>query len=285
MRKKRRNAVLLCLALLVLCAALTAAYTVVFIWSDDTTPPVITMAEDLLEVSVNASDAELLAGVTAADKRDGDVTASLLVQGVSNLTDDTVTVTYAAFDAAGNVAKAARTLRYTDYEQPRFGLNAALVYNAGTSMDVLSRLRATDQRDGDISDRIKAELVSSTGSLAYPGNHQVRFRVTNSLGDTAYMTLPVDVLPAGDYNAAVVLSDYMVYLPKGREFNARSYLEGLDTGLSRDLVEDLSLLDISVDSNVRTGVPGVYSACYTVSYVRGMSEFVGYSRLIVVVEE
>lgn len=285
MRKKRRSTALLCLALLILCAGLTAAYTVLFIWRDDTTPPVIAMAEDILEVSVSASDDELLAGVTATDNRDGDVTDSLLVQGVSNLADGVVTVTYAAFDAAGNVAKAARSLRYTDYEQPRFDLYAPLVYNASTAVDVLGRICATDLRDGDISGRIKADLVSNTSSLAYPGTHEVQFRVTNSLGDTAYMTLPVDVLPSGDYNATVLLKDYLIYLPKDREFNARSYLQGLDIGLSRDPVEDQEELSIQVDSNVRSSVPGVYSACYTVTYVRGVMEYVGYSRLIVVVEE
>lgn len=273
------------MAALVLCAGLTAAYTVLFIWSDDTTPPVIAMTADTLEASVSASDAELLAGVTATDNRDGDVTASLLVQGVSNLVDDTVTVTYAAFDAAGNVAKTSRTVRYTDYEQPRFDLNNSLVFNSGTSMDVLGRIHAKDQRDGGLSDRIKAELVSNTGSLAYPGTHEVEFRVTNSLNDTAYITLPVDVLPAGDYNATVVLKDYMVYLPRGREFNARSYLRGLDIGMSREVLENLSDMDIQVDSNVRTDTPGVYSACFTVTYAPGAMEYVGYSRLIVVVED
>lgn len=285
MRKRKRSAVFLCMAVLVLCAALTAGYITLFIWSDDTTAPVISMTTDTLEASVTASDAELLAGVTATDNRDGDVTHSLLVQGVSNLTDDAVTVTYAAFDSAGNVSKATRTLRYTDYQPPRFDLNNSLVFNSGTSVDVLGRVQAKDQRDGDISRQVKAELVSNTTSLAYPGVHQVQFRVTNSLGDTAYMTLPVDVLPSGDYNATVVLKDYMIYLPKGRDFNARSYLLGLKTPLSQDTLEDLSEMTVRVDSDVNTNVPGVYSACYTVSHIRGSMEYVGYSRLIVVVED
>lgn len=284
MRKRNRNAFLLCMALLALCAALTAAYIAVFIWSDDTTAPVISMDADTLEISVTASDAELLAGVTATDNRDGDVTRDILIQGVTNLTEDTVTVTYAAFDSAGNVSKATRTLRYTDYRSPRFDLNESLVFNSGTTLDVMSRVRAEDQRDGDISRQIKAELVSDTTSLAYPGVHQVEFRVTNSLGDTARMTLPVDVLPNGDYNSTVVLKDYLIYLPKGRAFEAGSYLLGLNTPLSQDTMEDLSEMKVQVDSDVNTNVPGVYSVCYTVTYTRGALEYVGYSRLIVVVE-
>lgn len=285
MRKRKNQAIALCVAALLLCAAVTAAYTAVFIWSDDVRPPVISMDADSLEVSVSAADEELLAGVTAMDARDGDVTASLLVQGVSDLTDGAVTVTYAAFDSAGNVAKASRTLRYTDYTGPRFRLNGALVFNSGTSMDVLGRVGATDLIDGDISRQTKADLVSDTGSLSYPGVHQVQFRVTNSLGDTRYLTLPVDVLTAGDYNASVVLSNYLVYLPRGAEFSARDYLEGLTTGLGDEIPVSDPEMQVSIESNVRTGVPGVYSVRYTVSYSSGLAKYVGYTRLNVVVEE
>lgn len=58
----------------------------------------------------------LLAGVTATDAEDGDVTASLLVEGISGRNDDgTVQVTYAAFDSNHHVTKATRAVRYTDY--------------------------------------------------------------------------------------------------------------------------------------------------------------------------
>lgn len=284
MRKKRNGAVWLCLAAVLLCLAATALYTVVFIWSDDTRPPVISMTSDVLEVSVSAADAELLAGVTAMDARDGDVTGSILIQGVSNLTDGAVTVTYAAFDSAGNVSKASRTLRYTDYESPRFSLEEALVFAANTSMDVLDRVGAADAIDGDISSMVKAELVSNTGSLAYPGVHELQFRVTNSLGDTSYLTLPVDVVNQNDYNADVELLRYLVYLPKGSRFDAGSYLKGLVTRFDEKLISRMSELDVNIESNVNTDIPGVYSVCYTVTYLRGATEYVGYSRMHVVVE-
>lgn len=285
MRKSKNQIFLLCTAALLLCTAVTAAYTAAFIWSDDVRPPVISMDAETLEVPVSAGDAELLAGVTAVDARDGDVTASLLVQGVSDLTDGAVTVTYAAFDSSGNVAKASRTLRYTDYTSPRFHLNGALVFNSGTSMDVLGRVSVTDVIDGSISRQAKAELVSDTGSLAYPGVHQVQFRVTNSLGDTSYLTLPVDVLAAGEHNATVALTDYLVYLPRGAEFNAKDYLQNLNAGLEEEIPISDPNIRLSIESNVKTGIPGVYSVRYTVSYTYGLMEYTGYTRLNVVVEE
>lgn len=284
MRKRRRNAFLLCLAALLLAAVAAAGYTAVFILADDRRPPVISMTADAMEVSVTATDEELLAGVTAMDDRDGDVTGSILIQGLSNLTDDTVTVTYAAFDSAGNVSKALRILRYTDYQPPRFELLAPLVFNAGTSMDVLGRVEVTDLFDGNISNQVKAELVSNTSSLAYPGVHEVQFRVTNSLGDTAYLNLPVDVLPSGEYNAEVALVDDMIYISQGSTFTPRNYLKGMKLPMNVEILDDVANMTVHVESDVNTNTPGVYSARYTVSYVRGVTTYVGYTRLIVVVE-
>lgn len=284
MRKKKFGAVFLCAAAVLLCLAATALYTSVFIWPDDTKPPVISMDSDILEISVTATDAELLAGVTAVDARDGDVTDSLLVQGVSDLTDGAATVTYAAFDAAGNVAKTSRQVRYTDYQSPRIGLRDALVFTSGTSVDVMDRIVVSDVFDGDISRQAKADLVSNTGSLAFTGTHQVEFRVTNSAGDTTYLTLPVDVLAAGTYNAVVQLSDYLVYLPAGASFDAKDYVKSLTNSLGEKITDSQSSMNMSIESNVWMNTPGVYSVRYTVSHNTGPVEYVGYTRLIVVVE-
>ena len=96
--------------------------------------PEITFDADVLEVPTGADDAALLAGVTATDAEDGDVTASLLVEGVSGRNDDgTVRVTYAAFDSDRHVTKATRAVRYTDYTPPRFALSQPLVCRTGGS--------------------------------------------------------------------------------------------------------------------------------------------------------
>lgn len=285
MRKRKNGAIFLCAAAVLLCLAGTFLYTALFIWPDDTTPPVISMASEELAVSVQDDAAALLSGVTAVDDRDGDVTADILVQGVSGISGDTVTVTYAAFDAAGNVSKATRTLRYTDYQPPRFSQKDALVFPSGAASDVLDWISAVDVIDGDISSQIKANLVSNSGSLSNPGTHQVEFRVTNSLGDTSYLTLPVDVHTAGSYNATVELKDYLVYVSRGGDFDPADYLRGLNIGFEDEVIRDRSQLKIKTLSNVDTDVPGVYSVRYTVTYFRNTVEYVGYTRLNVVVED
>ncbi len=76
---------------------------------DDVTAPEIAFPESS-EV-VKGTEFDALAGVTAADDRDGDVTASLTVAGsVDTSTLGEYTLTYTATDAAGNVAEAERVV-------------------------------------------------------------------------------------------------------------------------------------------------------------------------------
>ena len=86
------------------------ALSVVLYLDEDRMAPVIYMEEVELEYREGMSDEELLAGVTATDETDGDVTGSLVVEKVSKVGNGTVIVTYGARDAANNVAKASRVL-------------------------------------------------------------------------------------------------------------------------------------------------------------------------------
>ena len=81
--------------------------------------PVITFDQNVLEVTTDATEAELLQGVTATDAEDGDVTDSVLVETSTHfVSDTTIEVTYAAFDSQGHVSKAKRSVRYVDYTPP-----------------------------------------------------------------------------------------------------------------------------------------------------------------------
>ena len=84
--------------------------SVVLYLDEDRTAPVIYMEEVEMEYREGMSDEELLAGVTATDETDGDVTGSLVVEKVSEAGNGTVIVTFGVKDANGNVAKASRVL-------------------------------------------------------------------------------------------------------------------------------------------------------------------------------
>ena len=133
--------------------------------------PEILFDSEVISVPTGADDAALLAGVTATDAEDGDVTASLVVEGVSGRNDDgTVQVTYAAFDSNHHVTKATRAVRYTDYVKPRFSLTQPLVCRTGGSRVLSSYVTAHDSIDGDLSGRVKIALTDGS-SLAITGTH------------------------------------------------------------------------------------------------------------------
>lgn len=266
-------------ALVLLCCAAFAVYRCLSSRHIDREPPQITMEQDELSLSVGDPKERLLEGVRAQDAQDGDVTDSIVVESVRGLVSDKrFTVTYAAFDAAGNVSKAQRTVFYKDYTAPRFALSAPLIFREGTSLDVFAPLEAEDVFDGSLKDRIKGTLVSGETQIAQAGEYTVEFRVTNSLGDTAYLTAPVEVLPAGDSGAEVTLSSYLTYLKKNAAFVPEYYVTGLSAG---GQIISLDEAPVQITSNVDMTRAGTYWVDYAARYGQKTAR----TRLLVVVED
>ena len=289
---RNRNNIILSI-LIIACLAVFFGYRVMDGMRTDTTPPEIEMTEQIPELSVSDPQSMLLQGITAKDKRDGDVTGSLVVEGVDLLDNHgRLMVRYAAFDAAGNVVKAQREAQYTDYHSPRFTMNGALVYNMGSNFDVLKTVGAEDLLDGDIQHRVRATLLDAE-SIAERGTHDVQFQVTNSLGDTVTQVFQVDVLDPNTYDATLDLKKYVVYLNVGDTFRPSDYLEaftlrGVTTNLRNGLPQNY---DLRVQGNVQTQTPGAYPVEYRVTYtIRHDTDptrdqkFTAYSKLYVIVE-
>ena len=288
---KRKNWLLVLLILV--CLAVFYGYRTMDRMRTDTTAPEIKIEEQVPEISVTDPKSALLQGVTATDKVDGNVTDSLVVESVNLLdSEGNIQVTYAAFDSAGNVAKAKRQARYTDYESPKFTMASPLLYSYGSSFDILSTVGATDVIDGDIQHRVRATSLEDH-SIAILGTHYVKFQVTNSLGDTVSQVFPVEVYDPTQFDASLSLTQYLVYLPVGSVFNPRSYLgsftlRGETVSLQNGLPNDYFL---KTSGEVLTDQPGTYTVEYRVTYtLRNENnpdldqKFIGYSKLIVVVE-
>lgn len=220
----------------------------------DVTPPVITCSTDSIDVSVTAGEEALLQGVMASDDRDGDLTDQILIKGVSpSLTDSSAQVTYIVFDSANNMATVTRTVRYTDYEAPRFALSRPLVYSMNQTVTLLDRLTATDVLDGDI--RITSQNIIST----QPGVYGVTAQVDSRLGEPVVLPLKV-VITTGE-TQLIWLKDYLIYLPQGSAFDPAAYI---DSAVAPDGT-GLPASQVSIDNQVSTAVPGVYYAGYTVT--------------------
>lgn len=282
---KRMNVLLL----LVLAAAV-GLFGCYLIWIHnnlDTVGPVITIEEGILEISVEDPEDALMQGVRAVDDRDGDVTSRVLVESVYGISADNVTtVTYAAFDAAGNVTKTQRQVRYRDYQSPRFKLYGSLTFARGSGFDLLEYVGANDVLEGDIRRRVHATLISDTRSIDSEGTHRVKLQVTSALGDTQEIVVPVEVYDPEWYAARVTLSDYMIYLEKGEVFKPRNYLKsfqlrGDPINLSRSVPEDIT---VDIDNDVNSAIPGVYEVTYVLTQTLNMDTYSGIAKLLVIVE-
>ncbi len=221
--------------------------------------PQLSCVSELVEVSVHDPQEALLAGVSASDKQDGDLTGRIQILSISNLiTDDTAKVTYLVFDRDGNMDTLVRQVRYTDYRLPRFEVIQPLVYSKAEPVALLDRLKVTDVIDGDITDSIRISTMAATGDSEI---QTVSLQVTNSMGDTTRVTLPVLLLESTAGRPVVHLSRQLVYLETGDSFRSADYLKEVTTPAGRG---DLALVQIT--GQVNTQDPGTYMVYYRYPY-------------------
>lgn len=246
----------------------------------DRSTPEITFDSEVLEVSAAVTEEELLNGVTAADKKDGDVTDTIIIESISKmLGDHERIVTYAAFDKDNHVGKAQRKIRYTDYTSPRFSLDGPL--EAGTMnaemSDILAPLHATDCIDGDLTSQIVVIDTEITSMSADAMTAQYEVQVTNSCGDVTTLKLPVrmQMNTSGSF-AEIKLSEYLAYRKVGEAVDPAAFVVSASAG-----GQEYGVGGLQINSNLDTSMPGVYTVTYTLS-VEGNSTS---TDLIIVVEE
>ncbi len=264
----------------------------------DTGGPEITMASDEVVVSAElepeAFTQAILKDVTAVDKKDGDVTASLIVERYTNFFDlenHKRQVTIDAFDNDGHVTKKTRTVVYSDYQSPQFVLSEPLRFPTSSSVDgLISHLSAVDMLDGDVTANIS--MTGAGGKTVYTaeGTYPVEIQVFNSAGDTSVLeaTLEFYDASADAVTPKVLLSDYLVYIPVGSFFDARSYISGMElnyTEYDRAQMEEgvapYGLSEVRVnDRTVNTRQPGTYEVAYS---MKGSGTTASCINLIVVV--
>lgn len=253
----------------------------------DRVPPVISSDTDVLTISVEDDEAKLLAGMTAVDAVDGDVTDSLLIEQISPLKPDgSRSITYGAFDHSDNVAKYTRAIRYTDYVSPKFSLSGDLIYQTWDMSDALSCIHVQDCLDGDITNKLKLYSFDGGGSSPY---HNLNVYVTNSSGETVNQSFMVEQLSvtAAEYakSPKLSLTEYLIYQKVGdAEPDWKSYLNSLQVIIpdSREWEDVGSFDDVRVTSSVDYTTPGMYEVTYNYT---DEAELTGKTRLFVIVEE
>lgn len=241
----------------------------------DTTYPVITIDNEIIDVSLQMTDEELFKGVTAYDEKDGDISSKLIVESVSKFIEDGVSiVTYSVCDDDNHAASATRKIRFTDYTDPVFIINESLVFGLGEDINLASYIGAYDCIDGDISDRV---IITATDyNTNEEGVFKVSLKATNSMGDSIYMEVPVYIEDKSFSAPQIDLTDYIVYAKVGEEIDLTEYIVGaIDK-------EEQNGMRILIDTNYDPDVPGTYQAHYETTDANGKE---GHAVLTIIVEE
>lgn len=234
----------------------------------DVKAPVISCPEEPLVISVDSDESEMLKGVTAKDEKAGDVSESVVVESLSDFTEDGVrTITYAAIDSRGNVSRKERELRYEDYKEPVFSLTEPLSYPIGKEINILERIKAESTLDGDLTENIKYSLEKKV-DIMVAGKYPIVFRVMDSGGNTVYLETELEMYDAREERMDVRLREYIIYLNVNDTFDPYAYYsEASEEGR------------LEVQSSVDMSTPGVYH----VDYVMHGERSLGKSRMIVVI--
>ena len=134
-----------------------------------------------------------LAGVTATDKEDGDLTSEIKVE--TNVNYNVVgvySVTYTVYDKDGNKASVTITVTVVenDKDEPIISGVSNKEIIVGEEFNAMDNVSATDVIDGVLTDKIE---VSGSVNVWVPGNYELTYTVTDEAGNTAKATRIISV--------------------------------------------------------------------------------------------
>ncbi len=243
--------------------------------SSDNTIPSIKIEGEIIDVSIKATNEDLLKGVTAFDEKDGDLTSKVFVEAISKFYEKGVCkVTYAVCDSNNHVAKASRKIRYTDYTSPVFSLNKSTCYSLYETINLSEDIVATDCIDGNISRHMIITSDNYASSLA--GVFSMNVSVTNSNGDTTELILPLIIEDRNLSAPTIELNKYLIYSKKGTQINFQDFIVSAQDSAEQDLKSS-----VKIESNIDFNTPGTYSVHYYATDANGQR---GHTVLVVVVE-
>jgi hypothetical protein len=244
------------IALLVILIVINIATSIYEAVSGHQDAPTVSCPSDTLEVSAKDSESVLLQGVTASDLQDGDLTDQIIIGGKSKfINNDTAVVTFLVFDSDNNMGTCTRRIRYTDYHRPMFAVERPLVFTPKEDVTLLDRLSATDVVDGDLSEQIRVSTLSATDNSEV---FLISVQVTNSIGDTAWVKLPVLVKETNPMAPDIRLTSYLIYLEEGSQFDPYDYVSSVTVNGT-----DVPMSDITIQNPVDTSVANSYQVTYT----------------------
>lgn len=229
------------------------------------TAPVITASDKTIKVGEVFNP---LAGVTATDAEDGDMTAKIEV--VENMVDinsiGKYSVTFEVVDSAGlkssksinvKVDKAAVEVN----KAPKISASNKVI-KSESKFNPYSGVTATDYEDGDITDKVK--VIYNNLNTNVTGLYRIIYEVTDSGGYKVTKTIYVNVIPKSNTRPIIYVDNIIV--PLGSRYNPYAMVSAYDN-------EDGNITGsiIVVYNHVNVYKEGTYKVGYKVTDSMGMS--------------
>lgn len=248
--------------------SITYNATWVMNWVPMNAAPVIQATDKTIEVG---DEFNPRADVTATDEEDGDITnqIEILKNGVNVNEPGIYDVTYKVTDTQG--ASYTTTIKVT-VNPKAADLNACPVIQAtdktltvGDEFDPLADVTATDEEDGDLTDKIK--ILNNEVDMTKPGKYEVTYKVTDRKGASRTKTITVTVNPKMEpLNEAPTIDVTDKEITVGDKFDPKDGVTAKDKE-DGNLTDKIEILKNTVDPSK----PGVYEVTYKVTDSKGAS--------------
>ena len=254
--------------------------------------PEIHMERNIIEVSIHASEEQLLDGITATDNKDGDVTDSLLIESMGMFIDKGKRkIVIDAFDSNHNVTKVERTVKYFDYVSPRITLSGPLRAPINDINKLTELITVEDCLEGDITDAVQLTPGKSSDTYSLPGEYKMKISVVNSVGDVVEVPVTIELYESlqDSSRPKALLSDYLIYTKVGQEIDPNQYLQGIvvrnveykwDDEVT-GTIAPYTRRQVDIENNVDIATPGVYDIVYSITDKTVTTQI----RMVVIVEE
>ncbi|MCU4768258.1 immunoglobulin-like domain-containing protein [Bacillus toyonensis] len=221
------------------------------------------------KTTINVGDKfDPMAGVSATDKEDGDITSKVTVNGsVDTSKPGTYELTYTVLDSKGHKVTTKQTVTVKQKVEPKddvpvLTVPAEATINIGDKFNPMAGVSATDKEDGDITSKV---TVDGSVDTSKPGTYQLTYTVSDSNGHTVTAKQTVTVKQKVESKDEVPV----LTVPAEATINIEDKFDPM-SGVSATDKEDGDITSkVTVDGSVNASKPGTYELTYTVLDSKG----------------
>lgn len=218
----------------------------------ENTAPVINAVDKTV---IQGIDFDKLAGVSATDKEDGDLSKKVTIQS-TNLDINTVgtyQITYQVTDKENKTGIKTINITVTENKKPVITATDK-VLTVNTEYDELESVSAIDEEDGEITKNVK--VIENTVNIKTPGIYQITYQVTDKFNQAVTKTIKVEVV--NNQLPEIIASNITTYLNK--TFDELKNVVAIDKedGVITENIE-------VIENTVNTSSVGTYKVIYKVT--------------------